>query len=465
MKPLYIAAGLIALMPVSAWTQDAFGYTATDQTPYSYLNLASTSTAILANSEDGTAAVNLPFVFQFYGVSYNSVCIGVNGLLTFGGCLADSAGNVDLTSSPIPGDYPIIAPLWTDLSFVSQASGTVFYDTLGAAPNRRFVVQWNNAALPATPELVNFEVVLNETTNTVLVQYLNVRTTNSATDGGASATVGIRAPGGDSNGKCTEWSYRAPVLADNSAILYTPPSQALAITTALLNHAVVGTPYQQALSATGGTAPYTWQIASGTLPSGITLDGAAALLGGTAAAAATTPLTISVTDASVPAHTASASLPLVTVGKLGVTTTSLPNGFAGTAYSQSLAAGGGWGSLNWQLTSGTLPGGLTLAADTGLISGTPGAAVASTPLTFTVLDSDTPQQTANVALTLTIAPAVHTCDVEPGGGTDFNDVVHMAKEVFGTLKAVDDLNQDTFVDIVDVQIVVNAARGLTCAAK
>ena len=53
-----------------------------------------------------------------------------------------------------------------------------------------------------------------------------------------------------------------------------------------------------------------------------------------------------------------------------ISTTSLPDGTAGTAYSQTLTAIG-TAPITWTIESGALPAGLNLAADTGVISGTP----------------------------------------------------------------------------------------------
>ncbi|MCL2488759.1 MAG: putative Ig domain-containing protein, partial [Oscillospiraceae bacterium] len=55
-----------------------------------------------------------------------------------------------------------------------------------------------------------------------------------------------------------------------------------------------------------------------------------------------------------------------------ITTAMLPDGVAGTAYSQTLAATGG-GGIGWSLDGGALPAGLTLSA-AGVLSGTPAAA-------------------------------------------------------------------------------------------
>jgi hypothetical protein len=53
-----------------------------------------------------------------------------------------------------------------------------------------------------------------------------------------------------------------------------------------------------------------------------------------------------------------------------ISTTSLPNGMVGTTYSQTLAASGGT-ITSWAISSGSLPGGLSLNTSTGVISGTP----------------------------------------------------------------------------------------------
>lgn len=89
-----------------------------------------------------------------------------------------------------------------------------------------------------------------------------------------------------------------------------------------------------------------------------------------------------------------------------VTTASLPNGSAGSSYSHTLAASGGTGSYTWAVTSGSLPGGLTLNPSTGAISGTPAAAGAST---FTVAATDGTPKSGSKSLTLTV-------DAAPGGG-------------------------------------------------
>src|SRR5215469_5914155 len=91
------------------------------------------------------------------------------------------------------------------------------------------------------------------------------------------------------------------------------------------------------------------------------------------------------------------------VPPLAVATSSLPAGQVGGAYATTLAATGGTPPYTWTLTGGTLPAGLTLNGASGLLSGTPGASVAGSPLTFTVTDAS--KLSVSAKLTLSIAPA------------------------------------------------------------
>jgi hypothetical protein len=86
---------------------------------------------------------------------------------------------------------------------------------------------------------------------------------------------------------------------------------------------------------------------------------------------------------------------------LRITTTSLPNGEATAPYSENLTACGGSGSSSsWAITSGTLPGGLSLNNTTGLISGTPTTSGTSG---FTVKVTDSKGGTASENLSINIA--------------------------------------------------------------
>ena len=87
-------------------------------------------------------------------------------------------------------------------------------------------------------------------------------------------------------------------------------------------------------------------------------------------------------------------------GKLSITTTSLPSGVIGAAYSSALTAQGGKTPYSWSVSSGSLAPGLTLAAS-GTISGTPSSS-GQYSFTVKVADSSSPNQSGSAPLTLSI---------------------------------------------------------------
>jgi len=135
------------------------------------------------------------------------------------------------------------------------------------------------------------------------------------------------------------------------------------------------------------------------------------------------------------AGTATENVALVVQGTaptLSVTTTSLPSGQMGVAYSTTLAAAGGTAPYTWTLTSGVLPAGLSLASS-GAITGTPTASASNLALTFKVADSGSPAQSTTASLSLTIAPA-SSGGGHGGGGID--ELTLLALASLGLLRAL-----------------------------
>jgi len=174
----------------------------------------------------------------------------------------------------------------------------------------------------------------------------------------------------------------------------------LSITTSSpLASGIVGVSYDQTLTANGGTSPYTWSIASGSLPAGLSFS-SSGTLNGTPTAAGSFNFTIRVIDSSIAQQTVQKAFTL-TVVSLSITTTSpLPSGVVGTGYSKGLQASGGTPPYRWSIPSGGLPKGLSLASD-GVLSGVPTTA-GSFSFSIQVTDSRSPQQSAEQTFTLTI---------------------------------------------------------------
>jgi hypothetical protein len=181
----------------------------------------------------------------------------------------------------------------------------------------------------------------------------------------------------------------------------------LTVTTTSLPGATEEVAYSTTLAASGGTAPYSWTITSGSLPTGLSLS-SSGVITGTPSAAGTVSFTVQVTDSTTPTRqTGTAPLSLTvatTTTPLIITTTSLPSATEEVAYSTTLAASGGTAPYSWAITSGSLPTGLSLSP-TGVISGTP-SALGSSSFSVKVTDSTTPTpETATASLSLTVLPA------------------------------------------------------------
>ncbi|MFS8415688.1 autotransporter domain-containing protein [Xanthomonas campestris] len=168
--------------------------------------------------------------------------------------------------------------------------------------------------------------------------------------------------------------------------------------------AVRGTPYSQVLTATGGVAPYTYSVASGTLPAGLTLA-SNGVLSGTPTAEGSTSFTIAVADAGNASATQAYTF-TVAAPNLALPASNLPAGTAGQAYTAAISpATGGTAPYSYALTAGALPSGVVLDAATGALSGTP--TVSGTfNFTLTVTDSTpSPAAQASQSYTLSIAGA------------------------------------------------------------
>ena len=174
----------------------------------------------------------------------------------------------------------------------------------------------------------------------------------------------------------------------------------LKITTASLPNGVAGNSYSATVLASGGTTPYTFTLSSGTLPAGLSLS-TSGIISGTPTTAATSTFAVRVRDFGNPKETATATLSITIGAGLSITTTSLPGGVQGTAYSASVAATGGISPYTFSITTGSLPSGLTMSSG-GAISGTPTGSGTSS-FTVQAKDSSTPPQTATANLSITIA--------------------------------------------------------------
>ena len=388
---------------VTAWSNVAVGRTSDPPPPYTcapvaYEWVAPAVTTPLAMSDDSVAEVALPtgFSFALYGSAVTSVGISSNGFLRAG-----QVGGSFYTNGSIPDAAEpngLIAPAWDDWN--PAAGGQVVHGVTGTAGSRRFVVSWIGVPhYSPTTSPVTFQAVLEEGTGAIRFAYADMVTGSSLYDGGASATAGVESPDGSWG---TLISANSRTLTDGKAFRCSTASgvpPAIAATT--YADGTRGTAYAAATSATGGNEPYAWSLDSGSLPGGLTLDPTSGTIRGTPTTKQSASFVLRVTGADGGTSTRAATIAIF--DPLSISTTSLPAGSTGSAYSAAIAGAGGNGAYTWvfEWSGGTTPDGISTT------SGTTSATVRGTPTTagsfpVRVKVADAGGRTATRDLTLSI---------------------------------------------------------------
>ena len=173
----------------------------------------------------------------------------------------------------------------------------------------------------------------------------------------------------------------------------------------------VSTPYSQTVGVSGGTAPYTCTITSGTLPAGLSMN-SSCLVSGTPTLAGSATVTVTASDSGNPKQMAVGPVN-ITINNPVTTTltlTSPPNGTVDIPYNGSVGVGGGNGPYTCIITG--LPAGLT--ATGCVITGTP-ATAGNYPLMVTATDSTGATTTGTVSLIIGPPTATLTLSNPPAG--------------------------------------------------
>jgi hypothetical protein len=319
------------------------------------------------------------------GLTLNSVSGVISGTPTVA---ATSPFTVRVTSAGPPAQAAaeavtltvVNAPAVATATLPGAITGTAYSQTLAGA----------NGTAPYTWSLVPGQGVLPAGLS--LNPHTGVISGTPATAGTSAFTVQLA----DLTTPSQSATQHLSIAVANPLVSTTP--QALPV------EGVKDAPFSVALSATGGTQPYTWSVSAGSLPLGLTLNAASGVLGGTPTAAGNTSFTVRLVDSSSPAQATTEVLTLTVVTAPAVSTSSLPGAITNTAYSQTLAGSFGTPPYTWSLVpgQGVLPAGLALNAGTGVISGTPTAA-GTFGFAVQLTDLTTPTQSATQHLSIAVA--------------------------------------------------------------
>jgi large repetitive protein len=267
----------------------------------------------------------------------------------------------------INNDDPLPSLSINDVALVEGNAGTVnalFTVSLSAASGQSVTVNYatadGTATQPADYAAASGTLTFTpgQTTRTISV-----------------AVVGETAPEANESYFVNLSGATNATIADNQGVgTITNDDVPVTVTPATLPNGSVGSAYAQALTASGGAAPYGFSLTAGALPTGLTLSGGGAL-SGVPTAGGTFTFTVTATDASgAPGPFSGAQAYTVTIAAptIVLPATTLAGGTLGSPYSATIsAASGGTAPYGYAVTAGALPGGLTLNVSTGAITGTP----------------------------------------------------------------------------------------------
>jgi hypothetical protein len=195
-----------------------------------FLDISGTGTLYTLNDDD-EAPLTFPFPVLYQNQLYTTATLGNNGAIVFGTQTAQIGfSNTAINATVANGLYPF----WDDMG---TAGPGIWVDTLGIAPNRLYVIQWNKEHLGAAGNPLNYELIIEEATNEIYFVYNDVDAGSATYNFGANATIGVAGPSQDlqvsfnnatylTNNSCAHFYYTNCPKPTTFALQYVFPDEA-----------------------------------------------------------------------------------------------------------------------------------------------------------------------------------------------------------------------------------------------
>ena len=199
-------------------TPDTYGYAYADSAStggptYNFETLGS-PIALSLTDDSLSGLLSLGFDFNFYGTTYTGLYVSSNGFLSFTGDTNGCCSGVAIPTAGVPDGY--IAGWWNDL--YPPGGGSVRYQTVGTAPNRRFIVEFNSVPhCCGTSNPTSMQFKLFEGSNNIEVHYAAAPVAPNA----AAHTAGLEAPGGTLG---LQYQFTTAALVTPLAVRYYAPT-------------------------------------------------------------------------------------------------------------------------------------------------------------------------------------------------------------------------------------------------
>jgi hypothetical protein len=208
----YIVGSVATATVTNSATWTAFevqpGYTADDTIPVDFVDISGTGTSFSLTDDSVSPPFPIGFDFNFYANAYTDVYVSSNGFITFlpgqpNGC----CNGAPIPTASTPNGF--VAGWWDDLN--PSAGGSLYYQTMGSAPNRVFIVEFLNIPSFGDSNPNTFEYKLFEGSDVIEVHYLALGTN------GNTHTVGIENQDGSDG---VEYYLGSAVLPTPLAVQY-----------------------------------------------------------------------------------------------------------------------------------------------------------------------------------------------------------------------------------------------------